>query len=299
MANRDNRFAALSPEFEEEERKKASEAQKAKKEAAKVAKVPEQPIEAAKPESAPKERHPQPADEAPQDRSYGRGYGRGYGSSGVMYVPKGSAGQRDTRDYHYRGDANATHPYDRRSGTGRGYEIPKGGSGRRNWGTPGEEQYVDERFGETNPAEPITKPKEEGEKKDIVQAPAVPAKEGEHKQEEAKVSAKDAKDKKDRKKRRKEGKKEEKKEEEHYDPNAMTYEEYMANVAKAQKELPAKKAMDTKVVLDPKKAAEITPYVKHTLSHLSDVAATKAPVEDLPAPAAASSGQELLGTLLF
>lgn len=339
MANRVNRFAALSPEFEEEERKKVAEAvAKSKKDEKKEAKTEARPT--APPQSQPAEadQPAQPRGEyAPRGRGYPRGYGgnRGSGYGGVVYVPKGSGGQRDSKDFRFRGDANAAHPYDRRSGTGRGTDIPKGGSGRRNWGTPGAEldvyeQWEEERQGGYAPrrqyaAAPAAEPKGEA----TVTAPmtqaagpegvkagpaaetggekAATGKEGEQKEGE---EAKKAQEKKNKKRDRKRGKKEDKKEEteETIDPNAISYSDYLKEQQKTNKDLPTKKPIEVKTKSDAKKESELIPHQKQIWSPVSEQALKKAEgkgkatnPEVLPPPIATATATskvppELLGT---
>jgi len=53
----------------------------------------------------------------------------------------------------YKGDTRKEwHPYDRRSGTGRGTEMKKGGAGRGNWGTDADELRPE---GELKPGEDV------------------------------------------------------------------------------------------------------------------------------------------------
>jgi hypothetical protein len=44
-------------------------------------------------------------------------------------------GHRGAPRYYHGKPREENHPFDRRSGTGRGYELKKGGHGRGNWGT--------------------------------------------------------------------------------------------------------------------------------------------------------------------
>ena len=49
-------------------------------------------------------------------------------------------GHFDHKTHHYEGnERNEWHPYDRKSGTGRGRGSAKGGRGKANWGREGDE----------------------------------------------------------------------------------------------------------------------------------------------------------------
>lgn len=276
-----NRFAALAPEFEEEEakRKQAAE-QKAKKEAQRV-KAEEKPQGERKTEGR---EMGQPQTRGTMERGRARGYGRPYrarggyrGGAGMgapTYVPKEKQGFHDDRDFHFTGSNDPVHPFDRKSGTGRGTEIPKGGAGKGNWGNPEDDIKNVEKL-------PIEEPHEHVEAHEGEPAAEAP-KEGAEKKPEV-VDKRQAK--REKKLRKKFGKKEEEEvTQEVYDPNAMTYTEYKAKLAEMQVGLPTKKAE----ALNPKTLTGLVAYDKPQLSGISQVATKKKeePKEKEVAPAA-------------
>ena len=282
MASRLNKFAPLSPEYEAEEKERIEqEAQKKKKEVKKEEKkeveqvpkeevAPEQPVEANK-EPIIRDQ-PQRGQGYRGNRNRYRGSRGSYRSRDVIYVPKGTGEQRDSKDFRFHGSNDDVHPYDRRSGTGRGTEIPKEGSGRGNWGQPGDELKYDEPLIEEKPSPPIPEAKKEGEEK----------------KEEEKVS-------KTKRKRRKEHKKEEKEEEIlDKDGTALTYKEYQAKLAKEV--VKVEKKPEEKVVLDPKKAEKVTAHVKQTFAPIpSKHQEIPTGIEKEVQPSSAIEGLKLLG----
>lgn len=90
----------------------------------------------------------------------------------VEYQPKFA----DDKEHHhekgpregpkpFKGVSAEPHPLDRRSGTGRGKEVSKGGAGRRNWGTSEDEVKADSSRVEEKPAEVVVEEELEVEKK--------------------------------------------------------------------------------------------------------------------------------------
>jgi hypothetical protein len=251
-----NRFAALAPDFEEEEAKKIKEKEsKAKKEAVK-AKKDEQNQEKAQTLTEVKGFEVAEG-AAPAVRGHFRGARRGtrgefrggrggYPRGGEAYRVKES--RLEGGDYHFSGSNDPVHPYDRHSGTGRGTEIAKRGSGRRNWGVPEDDIKNQDVFKEETHEEPKPedKPKEEvpktEEKKEAENVPAKPLSKRE-------------------KKLHKKGMKEEETKEESLDADgtALTYKEYQAKLA--EKVLAAKQA-EVKVQVDPKKVEGLVSYAK-------------------------------------
>lgn len=253
-----NRFAALSPDFEAEERereKKAKEA-KAKKEAAQRAEE--------KNAEAPR-RHDKTGDNEESEggrgrrrggrgRNFrgrggerGRGRGRDFHSRGrggyrsdthpnEEYESINKSEPKESRPYKFTGKPNAKHPYDRRSGTGFGTEVPKDGKGPANWGDPrdwkNEERFTEEAMKEDN--------KELG---------------GESPENKSKP--------------------EEKKAEQKPTPEpVVTYTEYKAMMAEKQKGLTTKKP-EEQLSKDPKTAANLKPYTKEQFSNTSAAASKK------------------------
>ena len=272
MATRVNKFAALSPDYEEEEKQRLEkEAQSKKKEVKKEAK--KEPEKAPKEESAPVE-HVEPKKEyaqgppAARGQGYGRGYrgGRGFQRGrGVVYVQKGMGEQRDSKDFRFSGSNDPVHPYDRRSGTGRGTESQKQGAGRGNWGRPGDELYYEEK-------EEVIEPKKEDIKPAAAEVPKT--------EEVKKEGEKGAQGKR---KRRKEEKKEEKEEEDlDADGTALTYKEYQAKLA-ANTLIVKEKKPEEKVVIDPKKASQIKAYVKENYAPKTTEEPIKKEIENKPA----------------
>ena len=263
-----NRFAALSPDFEEEEvkRRQQAEEQKKKKEAM-LAKAEE------KPKGRPERMHEGPQGERhyPGERGRGRGIRRPYRGRGgfprggdVDYAPKDKSDfPREQKEFRFTGSTDAVHPFDRRSGTGRGTEVPKRGMGKGNWGNPSEDWRNEQN------AEEERKPEVE-DKAAVAQEGAEPAKEGEAKKEgegEQKYM-----NKRDKRRQKKGGDKEEKEEEPlDADGSALTFKEYQAMVADKQKGLPSKKT-ETQITRDPKAASGLVAYAKTQYSGLSAVA---------------------------
>lgn len=288
-----NRFAALSPDFEEEEavRKQQAEAQKKKLEAAKL-KMEEKPK--ARPER--EGQAPQGERRYPGERGRGRGIRRPYRGRGgfprggdVEYVSREKTEfPREQKEFRFTGNTDAVHPFDRHSGTGRGTEVPKRGAGRGNWGNPAED-WKHERNEEEKP---------EAEEKAAVQEGTEPAKEGEVKKEgeEKHLS------KRDKKKLKKEGHKEDKEEEAlDADGSALTFQEYQAKIAEKQKGLPSKKA-ELQISRDPKSASGLVAYAKPQYSNLSEAAkAGKKKVAEEPKteePKESAAKTEVLGAYI-
>lgn len=286
MASQINRFAALSPEYEEEEakRKKVVEqkvkkdVQKAKKdEAVKVkaeARTEFQEFEVAEGTSTQSERgHPRGMRRGTRGNRGGRGRGD---YSNAASSNKFSSG----KDYHFSGSSDPVHPFDRKSGTGRGKEIPKEGGGKANWGKPEDDLKYENQFAEEK--EVVGEAPREEEKKEDEK------KEGE---EEKNLS------KKEKKNRKKERKTEEKKEEVlDADGSAMTYSEYKAKMAEQQKIIPTKKAED-KSVPDLKKVAGLVAYEKPKFNPTLETA-PKAPKKKEEEDDEVEPKKEVLGTFI-
>ncbi len=242
-----NRFAALSPDYEQEEvqRKQQAEAAKAKKESA-MSKAEEKPKTRTerKPEG---QAHRE--DRRPAERGRGRGTGRPYRGRGGYprnagaegeFVAKEKPDYKEPREFKFTGNEGAAHPFDRKSGTGRGTEVPKRGGGRRNWGNPADDWKNAQKGHDAEEKEtPAEQPKEGEVKKDDV-------KEGEKKPEAPKVP----------------------------EVPTYTYSEYQAMLAEKQKGLPVKKA-EVQVTRDPKAAAGLVAYEKPVYVNKSEVAAKK------------------------
>jgi hypothetical protein len=296
MASRVNKFAPLSPEFEEEEKQRLEkEAQRVKKEIKKEAKKEQEP--APKEEAAPKQPVEANKEYANREQSQRgqtfrgnryRGARGSYRGRGVVYVQKGTEQQRDSKDFRFRGSNDPIHPYDRRSGTGRGHEIQKEGRGYNNWGREGDEYYYEEPLAE--------------EKQEKVPAPtpvSAPAPASDvKKEEEAKVEGEKAA--KGKRKRKKEDKKEEKEEEDlDKDGKALTYKQYQEKLAKETLIVKEKKP-EEKVVLDPKKAEQVKAYVKPSYAPKPNKPQEEpAKIEKEIQPAGAIEGLKLLGKLMM
>ncbi len=291
-----NRFAALAPEFEEEEAKKKQAAeQKAKREVLKP-KVEE------KPHTERTERRQEGPQAGPEhyfrgsmERGRGRGRGMGMGrrarggyshAGAPQYVPKEKQGFRDDRDFHFTGDNNAVHPFDRKSGTGRGTEVSKAGAGTANWGRPEDDVKNIEKY----PVEAVS--------------PAAESHETEQPKEGAEAKPEDSKTagRRERKThdKRKGGRFEEKEKEPEFrsDENTLTLEEYRAKMAESLTGLPTKKA-EVQIARDPK-AAGLVAYAKPKLSGQSDIVAKKElPKQEKTTVVAASEPKaEILGTFI-
>jgi len=285
-----NRFAALAPDFAEEEAKhKAATELKAKKEAAKVKQVEESKLKEKKGgfEGA------EGAFYGTAERGRGRGVGRPYrgrggysrGGAGSQYVPRERNAPRAPGDYHYPGSNDPVHPFDRKSGTGRGTEVPKQGAGARNWGRPEDDINNPEAFeGEVEQApQKVTVGSEE-----IVEKPVDLTEKEEDKEKHM--------SKKERKMRKKDIKKEDKKEEVlDADGTALTYEQYKLKLAENQKELPTRKA-EVKVVRD-LKATGLIAYDKPQLARISQVPLKKEEGAKV-VPVVASEEKEVLGSYI-
>jgi len=245
-----NRFAALSPDFEEEEAKRQyAVEQKAKKEALKIKQE----------EPAKVERKPEASSQSHTAGPYtrGRGSGRPYRGRGgysrggaTAYAQKDRTDPKATQDYHFTGNNDPNHPFDRHSGTGRGTEVSKYGAGRRNWGRPEDDYKNLERV--------------EGEEKALSPEKTVVPEEQVKAAEQKPVEAEDNMplSKREKKLRKKDAKKEEKEEEPmDVDGKALTYTQYQAMVAEKQKALPSKKPVEVQVTRDPK-AAGLVAYEK-------------------------------------
>jgi len=59
-------------------------------------------------------------------------------------VVEGGRGRRENKDREFQGQRPNKRPYDRKSGSGRGKEIKKGGGGRANWGKEGGDDQWEE-----------------------------------------------------------------------------------------------------------------------------------------------------------
>eukprot|EP00826_Nyctotherus_ovalis_P064216 TRINITY_DN9414_c0_g1_i2.p2 TRINITY_DN9414_c0_g1~~TRINITY_DN9414_c0_g1_i2.p2 ORF type:complete len:362 (-),score=112.17 TRINITY_DN9414_c0_g1_i2:68-1153(-) len=287
MAN--NRFAELSPDFEEEEkeRQKKTREQQAKKEA--LLKKEEAAAE--------KPRKQEEMGEGREEGGRGRGgrgrwreggreggrggerwRGRGTGRRGergrwrgergsgryhqgprnfeqredeLEYNPEHKPSGTGAREYKFTGNPNARHPFDRHSGTGRGTEIPKRGHGPRNWGNPEDDYKNEQRFGE--------EPTEESPKQEVREEPREETgKEGEQRDE----------GKKWRKKDRKRRGKEEKKEEEEPTGPVYTLSEYKAMQAESAQGLATKKP-EVQLAKDPKAATNLKEHQKEQFRNTS------------------------------
>jgi plasminogen activator inhibitor 1 RNA-binding protein len=259
MASQINRFAALSPDFEEEEqnRKKVLDA-KAKKEAQKA--KHEEEIKKKAEGVAEGKGFEVSEGRGPAERGKTRGTvrgtrgGRGRGGysrgGAVQYVP---AEQKERHieggNYHFQGNNDPVHPFDRHSGTGRGTEVSKRGSGRHNWGTHEDDlKYQDKLVEGQEEATKAEVPKEE--------APKEEGKPVDEKEQAKNLS------KREKKLRKKDKKVEEVKEESlDKDGTALTYTEYKAMMAEKQKELP-KKQVDLKAGVNTGKVAGLVAYEK-------------------------------------
>lgn len=240
-----NRFAALSPEFkgEEKRRRKAAE-EKARKDAAKVKKEEE-------------------AKKKAETRSETQGFAV---SEGAKKTKLGSSAKDEPgayeiamkeskippKEHHFTGSADPVHPFDRKSGTGRGKEVPKQGGGKANWGKPEDD---------------IKYPLEEEEEKET----------------ESPVAEKEPE--KGKGKKEKKGKKTVEKKEEELDPNgnALTYGEYKEIQAEKQKEGGAKKP---KIVYEKKKVPAETAPVQYQPKATAPVEEEKHVEVKAPAPQA-------------
>lgn len=159
MASQQNRFAQLSPDFaaEDARRKKAAAAIEEKKRAekkkeederekAKQQEKAERQTESGLSAGAPAFRRGPRGPRGPRGSRGGRGGDRPYrGDRGRGGFSRGApiggatqeeAGPRAGGEYRFPGSGDPLHPYDRKSGTGRGTEISKRGGGARNWGRP-------------------------------------------------------------------------------------------------------------------------------------------------------------------
>jgi plasminogen activator inhibitor 1 RNA-binding protein len=252
-----NRFAELSPDFDEEDSKKKQIAeQKAKKDA--VMKKQEE-VSKANPKQERMTEGEGFQSQGVTERGTGRGTGRGMrrpyrgrggygrGGEGGEYIPREKHGSE--KQYHYQGNNDPAHPFDRKSGTGRGTEISKRGGGARNWGRPEDDiKNLDKVEGQELTEEKVVK---EGETE---------VKPAETKEEE--TGQPKYRSKRDKKKGKKDEKEEQK--EESMDPTgtALTFAEYQAKLAEKQKDLPTKKAPEAHIVKDPKTIAGLVAYEK-------------------------------------
>jgi len=253
-----NRFAALSPDFEEEEaqRKKQADAAKAKKDQAAM-KFEE------KPKAHEKRFEGQKGEERSHtERGRGRGTrpyrGRGRGRGGYTHEGEGEfqhhGGFKERGDFKFTGDPNAKHPFDRKSGTGRGTEVSKAGAGKANWGTPQDD------------IKDATKPEEKPE------GEVVEHKEGEVKQEEKKEAPKEP------------------------EVPVYTLSEYQAMNADKTKGLVVKKP-ELAVQKDPK-ASGLVAYDKKVLTGISEVAAKKKEAPKKTKEAEEQPSTAILGTVI-
>lgn len=235
-----NRFAQLAPDFEEEESKrKAAAEQKAKKEVQKVKQ--DEKVKAKADTKLESQGFERSEDQGSSYRGRGRGYERPYRGRGgpqrgeLTYVPKDRNAPREPKFYHYEGSNDPVHPFDRKSGTGRGTEVPKRGAGRGNWGTY-EDEYRYSHHYET--AEEIEEPQKAHEEQPHGEGVKAEEKPGDAKKEE---SGDKQLGKKDKRKGRKEFKEEKKEDSLDPDGTALTFKEYEAMKAEKQKGLPQKK----------------------------------------------------------
>jgi len=290
-----NRFAALAPDFAEEEAKRKAVADfKAKKDAAKVKQEEQAKFQEKKGGFEGAEGQVRGTAERGRGRGVGRpyrgrgGYSRGgAGAVGGQYVPKDRRIPKERSDFHYEGSNDTVHPFDRKSGTGRGTEVPKQGAGARNWGRPEDDIKNQEEFeGEIEHAPQKLAVLPEGEA-------GKPVELAEKDVEEDKRMSK-----KERKMRKKDVKKEEKKEEVlDADGTALTYEQYKQKFAESQKDLPAKKA-ELKAVRDPK-IAGLVAYDKPQLARISQVAIKAEKKEgETKAEPAATEETDVLGSYI-
>lgn len=259
MANQMNRFAALSPDYDEEEdkRKKAAD-QKAKREAEKAKK--DEKVKAKTEVHTEAQGFEVSEDARPPQRGRGRGVGRAIrGNRGGEEHPQEKfapqEGKKGLKDYHFTGSNDPIHPFDKKSGTGRGKEVPKQGGGKGNWGTVEDDLKYQNR--------------EEEEKQGVEAEAEVVPKEEEKKEGEAEKGQHLSK--KEKKKRKKQKIPEEKKQENlDADGTAMTYKEYLASIADKQKNVPSKKAEEQMPKIDPKKAEGLVAYEKPQYKQTSE-----------------------------
>ena len=324
MASQGNRFAGLASDFaaEEARKKKAADVIKAKKEAEK-AKEEAEHFREKESERAAKKGDSEGfttvggASHAPSDRARGQPYrggrsyrgerGRGDRSRGgftrggmMAYAPKQREGEREVGDHHFPGSGDPVHPYDRRSGTGRGTEISKRGGGARNWGRPEDdwtqEEHVEKvvqkekEHDERLSGEPVSEKVDDKDKdKD---------KETEKGKETGKEETEPRRGRRDKRKGKKDFK-EEKKEEDELDPygTAVTYQEYQAQLAEKQKGLPSKKPVEVQV--DPSKTAGLVSYQKPLFVPApSKESAPKSKDESQPEVEGQEKDKEVLGKSL-
>jgi hypothetical protein len=82
------------------------------------------------------------------------------GDDGVVIADRKERVDHIGKEEHYAGKRREQwHPYDRKSGTGRGRELAKGGHGKNNWGDVKDELKTGEEVPEGTPKKPL----EEGE----------------------------------------------------------------------------------------------------------------------------------------
>jgi hypothetical protein len=284
MAN--NRFAQLSPDFEEEEKKRQKELKEAqaKKE---VALKKEEAEKARKKEEV---EHDEEREQGGQGRGRGqgrrreggRGRGEGYRGRGRGERGRWRGGDRrpggyhqgprhfdntneeeydsaqkteghGVREYKYTGNPNAKHPFDRHSGTGRGTEVPKSGKGPGNWGNPEDDVKNEDKIAELAAESPKEREPVDGEPK-----------EGERHEERPGRG----RDKRWKKKREKGKDGEEEKKEDNPTGPVYTLSEYRAMQAENMQGLTTKKP-EEQLAKDPKAAANLKPHEKEKFVNTS------------------------------
>jgi plasminogen activator inhibitor 1 RNA-binding protein len=285
-----NRFAALAPDYEEEEAQKKKEKDlKAKKEA-QIKKKEEKAMQKPTVQAETKGftvSEGQTSPETSRFRGARRGPrgGRGTFSRGTDFYQVKEGKTRG--DHHYPGSNDPVHPYDRHSGSGRGTEISKRGRGRRNWGTPEEDIKNQEQFVE-----------EHEEERKILEAPIEEAKNLEEKKvEEKKEEAAKPISKREKKLRKKGMKKEEKKEENlDEDGTALTYKEYQAKMA--EKQTPIAKLPEPKLDVDTKKTAGLVSYEKKYYTAAEEKQMAEKKKKEIEEAEETEAKPEVLGTFI-
>ncbi len=278
-----NRFAGLAPDFEEEEGKRRQAAEeKAKKEAQRQKQTEERPRDEGRPEGG-RGFVPRPVRGAPgmEQRGRGRGMGRGrgqYRARGSYYpsggeasydLPRQKAAPREAKNPRFMGTDDPIHPFDRKSGTGRGTEVSKAGAGTANWGRPEDDIENMEKF----PLEEVVP----GAAEEKHEAAAL---------EEGKAVEEPAGKRERKMKKRYGGREEEEKVPEFETEGSMTYEEYRQQVAGLQTGLPVKKP-EAKIDRDPKSAGLVA-YAKPQESETKSAAKRR----EVPRPEAEEESEE-------
>ena len=247
MSSQANRFAGLASDFaaQEARRLKVAAAAKAKKDAEKAKEESERQKEKEKDKLERKEESGgfatvTTSSATSSGRGRGRrggrpyrgdrGQGRGRGERGRggltrgAALPTGAKPEAETKgpsDHHFPGSGDPVHPYDRRSGTGRGSEISKRGGGPRNWGRPEDALKHEDLIEKAVEQEAV-------HDKPITEVPR---------------SEEQPEGKRERRRDKREYKREEKKVVDELDPygTAVTYKEYQAIQAEKQKAGPTSK----------------------------------------------------------